>query len=840
MLPQDTQQQALHPKSTSSGIKVMDIVVVFLSHWYWFVLSILFFMGIAYFVIRSTRPLYTRTASILIKDAAKGQSLATDASGFANVGIFATNTDLNNEIYQLQSPAIMQEVVKRLNLQQHYDVQGMFHAETLYGSNLPIRVDMPDVTDGDITCFFIDIDKQRHLRLFNFTRNNTEYSNVVVEGEMGDTLTTPLGRVYVVPTRFYYTPDRSIEVHHDLLQSTLNAYQEKLTVTTARDNSTIINLSLIDLQPQRAEEVLTTIIAIYKENWIRDRNQVAVSTNQFIAERIAVIEQELQEVESNISSYKSQHLILGNAEASAGTFLGEVNTADMRLSELDKQLYLARNVRDYLNDTDNQYQLLPALQGFEGANISSQISEYNASILRRNSLVSASSLQNPLVKDLDSELETLRNGLQSTMDNYIESLRAEISLTEKRLQQSTGKVAASPNQAQYLLSIERQQKVKESLYLFLLQKREENELSQAFTAYNSRVVTPPSGPNEPTSPVRRNIYLFFLLLGIVLPAALLVLGELLNNTVRGRKDLENISVPFLGEIPMANQKRTFREQLRRRIMRYIPYKLRPKRDRKEDKTLHILVKDKSRDVINEAFRVIRTNLEFMADASNGGRIIMLTSFNPNSGKTFIACNLALALAIKKKRVLVIDMDMRKTSLSALVDKPKNGLSLILGGYSDDYQSFIQSSTLNDQLKILPVGTIPPNPTELLYSPILKKMLEDMRKEFDYIFLDCPPVEIVADATIISPLADMSIFVVRAEMLEREALPELERYYTEERLKKMSIILNGTTDAFSRYGYHRYGSRYGYGYRYGYRYGYSSYSSHYGYGEEESEAEEEKN
>ena len=827
MLPQNTPQTS--QTKNPSGIKGMDMLIVFISHWYWFVISIIIMMSAAYFVIRSTRPQYTRTASILIKDATKGQSLAMDASGFANVGIFGTNTDLNNEIYQLQSPAIMHEVVKRLNLQQHYDVQGMFHAETLYGNNLPIRVELLDVTDEVITCFFVDIDKQRHLRLFNFLRNNTEFKAIEIEGEMGDTIVTPIGRIYVEPSRFYYTPDRTIEVYHELLQSTITSYQERLTVSTARDNSTIINLTLIDYQPQRAEEVLSTIIAIYKENWIHDRNQVAISTNQFITERIAVIERELQDVESNISSYKSKHLILGDAESSAGTFLGEVNSAAIHLADLDKQLYMAHNVRNYLNDEANKYQLLPALSGMDGANISSSIKEYNTAILRRNSLVSASSLQNPLVKDLDDELDVLRSSLLSSMDNFIESLRVEISITEKHLHQSTDKVAASPNQAQYLLSIERQQKVKESLYLFLLQKREENELSQAFTAYNSRVVTPPSGPSAPTSPVQRNIYLIFLLIAFVVPAAILFLEELLNNTIRGRKDLENISIPFLGEIPLAKQKRTFREKVRMLLMRYVPYRLRPKRDKIEDKTLHILVKDKSRDVINEAFRVIRTNLEFMAAADEGGRVIMLTSFNPNSGKTFIACNLALSLAIKNKRVLVIDMDMRKTSLSAMVNKPKEGLSLILGGYRNDYQSLIQTSTFNEQLKILPVGTIPPNPTELLYSPILSKMLNELRKEYDYIFLDCPPMEIVADATIISPLADMSIFVIRAELLEREALPELEKYYTEERLKKMSLILNGTTDAFSRYGYHRYGSRYGYGY--GHRYGYSyRYGYRYGYGD----------
>ena len=234
-------------------------------------------------------------------------------------------------------------------------------------------------------------------------------------------------------------------------------------------------------------------------------------------------------------------------------------------------------------------------------------------------------------------------------------------------------------------------------------------------------------------------------------------------------------------------------------------------------------------MINEAFRVVRTNMEFMSGGDHANKVIMLTSFNPNSGKTFVVTNLITSFAIKKQRVLAIDLDLRKASLSAMADKPKIGISDYLSGVTDSFDDIVIRNATHDYLDVVPVGTIPPNPTELLYSPILSKMLNELRKEYDYIFLDCPPMEIVADATIISPLADMSIFVIRAELLEREALPELEKYYTEERLKKMSLILNGTTDAFSRYGYHRYGSRYGYGY--GHRYGYSyRYGYRYGYGD----------
>ena len=384
--------------------------------------------------------------------------------------------------------------------------------------------------------------------------------------------------------------------------------------------------------------------------------------------------------------------------------------------------------------------------------------------------------------------------------------------------QSNTKVAASPSQNKYLLSIERQQKVKESLYLFLLQKREENELSQAFTAYNNRVVTPPSGSNTPTSPVPLSVYLLCMLVGLLIPIAFLILREVANTSVRGRKDLENLNIPFLGELPLMDN--------RSRLTRFVAKikELFKGKKHREDKTLHIVVKENSTNVMNEAFRVIRTNMEFVAGRSDEARVIMMTSFNPNSGKTFIVSNLGLALTFKKKKVLVIDLDMRKRSLSALVGKHSKGLSNYLGGYIDDFRDLIKSVPEVPDLKVLPAGKVPPNPTELLYDQKLDDLIAAVRKEYDYIFLDCPPLEIVADATIISRLADMTIFVVRAEALQLSALPDVQKYYDENRLPKMTILLNAPTDAFSRYGYHKYGSRYGYSYGYG-----RSYNYGYGYG-----------
>jgi capsular exopolysaccharide synthesis family protein len=314
------------------------------------------------------------------------------------------------------------------------------------------------------------------------------------------------------------------------------------------------------------------------------------------------------------------------------------------------------------------------------------------------------------------------------------------------------------------------------LYLYLLQKREENELSRTFTAYNTRVITPPYGNNIPVEPRKAILLLAALVVALVLPLAVYVIMRYMNTTIRGKKDLELLSAPFLGEIPEL-----------------------PAKKRKDKETYKIVVRDKSGgDIINEAFRVVRTNIEFILGKEDH-KVLMTTSFNPGSGKTFTTANLAVSLAIKGKRVMLIDLDMRRASLSEYVSSPKTGISNYLSGFEDNLNSVICRGELHKNLDVIPVGVIPPNPTELLFNERFQEMINDLRASYDYILIDCPPIEIVADAAIINRFVDMTLFIVRVGILERSMVRELERIYLEQKYKHIGVLLNGVDDK-GRYGY----------------------------------------
>lgn len=824
MLPESQTAQSQVPQQTQvpSGpsMRPTDILILLASHWPWIILCVLLGWGVAELYLQYTRPIYTRTSSIMIKDVAQSKELGV----LSDDRIFQSNIDMNNEIFTLKSPVIMTEAIKRLGLQMEYFVQGRFYRSTLYGSSLPVKVEFFDVPDNKAAGFNLEMLPDSAYVLHNIYLDNQEWSEKSLKGRLGNTIETPVGKVKISATDFYYQSERPIVVEQHSLQSTLSFYANELVVSP-EGGSSVINLMVHDFNPQKAEDILYNIINIYNEQWMKEKNQVSISTNDFINERLKIIESELGNVEGDISAYKSEHLIIGSAEAAAGAYMGQAQSASEEQVKLNNQLYMARTIRSYLTNESSHNQLIPTSQGL-GGTVGGQVTAYNEMLLRRNNLVSASSLQNPLVQDMDMQLAGLRSSMLSSIDSYISEISLLVRSSQNVQAISNSRVASAPGQSRYLLSVERQQKVKESLYLFLLQKREENELSQAFTAYNSRVVTPPSGSSSPTFPVAKNVYMLCLLIGLLFPCIIIILAELVNTSVRGRKDLDALTIPFLGEIPMKDPENRFVRFFKNLLQRL---HLGSKKV-KEDKTLHIMVREGKSDVMNEAFRVVRTNLEFVAGRTDGAHVVMLTSFNPNSGKTFIVTNVAMALALKNKRVLTIDLDMRKRSLSALVGKRTVGLSNYLAGHVDDFHALVKPSGINDNLYVLPAGKVPPNPTELLYEERLDTMVQELRKEYDYIFLDCPPLEIVADATIVSRLASMTIFVVRAEGLQRTALPDVQKYYDEKRLTKMTILLNGTTDAFSRYGYHRYGSRYGYSY------GYGNHYSSYGYGEDDEKEE----
>lgn len=796
MVIQPTQNK---PAGNDDFLRIQDLFILCLAKWYWFVISLAILLGAATIYLLKTPPVYTRSASLLIKEDGKSGSGNEAAGVLGDIDIFRTSTNINNEMLSMQSPAVMYKVVRRLHLDVNYTTDGRFYNPVIYGSDNPYEVSFFDLGDAESASFTLRPDKDGQVKLTDFTRNGEEADGDAVTA-LNDTVQTPVGRLLVNARPGSTAAQQTVFVSRISLQAATAGYSSRLSVALNDEKSTVVNLTLQDVCTQRAEDVLNTLISVYNENWVKDKNQIAVSTSMFINERLGVIERELGNVDEDISSYKSENL-LPDVQAAASMYMAESSETNAKIQTLNTQLSMTRYVRSYLTGASSRNQLLPANSGIENSGIEKQIAEYNTLQLRRNDLVANSSETNPLVVDMDHSLHALRDAIIRTLDNYVTTLNTQLRALQQSARQTTARIAANPSQGKYLLSVERQQKVKESLYLFLLQKREENELSQAFTAYNTRVIMPPSGSMVPTAPAKKNILLIAFVVGLIVPVAVIFLRESMNTRIRGRKDLEALTLPFVGEIPQAATKKKGTS------------------DKKSTENDPIVVHEGSRDIINEAFRVLRTNLEFMTDKEQHSNVIVVTSFNPGSGKSFLAVNIAVSLAIKQKKVLVIDGDMRHGSTSAYVGSPQTGLSNYLSGHVNNLKDIIVTDARHANLQFLPVGTIPPNPTELLFSDRLKQLIDTVRSQYDYIFIDCPPIEMVADTQIIEQLADRTLFVVRTGLLERSMLPELQRIYDEKKYKNMALILNGTVGSGGHYGYR-------YGYRYGYHYGYGS-GSYYG-------------
>ena len=338
------------------------------------------------------------------------------------------------------------------------------------------------------------------------------------------------------------------------LYGVTRGYAAALTVGLRDEKASVIDLSISDVSTQRAEDVLNTLIAVYNDNWIREKNTVTASTSLLIDERLEVIEQELSHIDEDISSYKSENL-LPDVQAASSMYMAKSAEAEGNIQMLSNQLYIARYIRNYLVNMASSNQLLPVNSGVESGSIENQIAEFNTLQLQRNSLMANSGSDNPLIKDLDQSLSSMREAILLSLDNLISTLNVQIDFLKQHEQETKDLIADGPEQAKYLLSVERQQKVKEALYLFLLQKREENELSQTFTAYNTRVINPPAGSPAPTEPKKGSIMLMALAVGLFLPVVVLFLMEMMDTTVRSRKDLEGLSIPFVGEIPLYEPKK---------------------------------------------------------------------------------------------------------------------------------------------------------------------------------------------------------------------------------------------------------------------------------------------
>lgn len=760
------------------GLNIVDLFMYLASQWKWFLLSILICGGIAWYNYARAPLVYFRSATVIIKDPSNKAS----TSGLDRFDNFINKVNVANEILQFRSKKLMREVVQRVHADVSYQIKDGLRSNELYNES-PVLVSLPDALPEQSFSFTMTLKDAKTVTLSDFSGIEAKPSYEVA---LNDTVAIIEGMNVVVTATNYLRDswlNTPIRVQKLPVESMVNYYKNALGIQQEEEEASILTLALKDSSPARAEDVLNTLITVYNEEAIKEKNQVAVNTANFINERLIIIERELGNVESNLESFKQRNQIVDIA-SSAGMYMTESQKYNADAMELETQLRLANFIKDYLTDPSKETDLIPSNTGISDMNIENQISLYNAAKLKRDHLIDDSSVNNPVVQELNNSLRAMKQSIIRAVDNMIVSLNVKRNDAQNREMRAQDRVTAIPTKERQMLSIERQQKIKEALYLFLLNKREENALSQAMADNNARVIDGAEGSNAPISPNRNRILLLGLLVGIALPGAVCLAILFMDTRVHGRKDIEGVtSMPYLGEIPL--DKEAMKDH-RKKVM---------------------AVKEQGDDIVSEAFRILRTNMAFLSKKDKPAQVITFTSFNIGAGKTFIARNLSMSLAYMKKRVVMVDLDIRKGTLSRHFGHYHVGVTNYLSDNTVKVDDIIQHQ---EGFDLIPAGILAPNPAELLMDNRLDELINELRARYDYIIADNVPVGLIADATIANRIADLTIFVVRAGKLDRRQLPDIEKLYQEKKLKNMALVLNGANPERHGYGY-----SYGYGYGYGY-------------------------
>lgn len=764
----------------TSKFTLQDFVQLILSNWYWFVLSMLICFGCAAFYLRRTAPVYQRSASVLVKDSRKGSS--TEISAFNDLLGAGIRRSVDNEIYIFQSRRLMEEVVGKLDLTIQYTQKGRIRVMDLYGRS-PILVKYISAKPNDAGQFKAHIVDEQTVELSGFL-NNEDFRTTA---NVGDTISTPMGSLTIRQTPYISQHlNRDIIISKYPLNETVEAYRAKLKCEIKDKQASVISLTMDDVVPKRAEDIINGIIEAYNIDAISDKRAISDITDKFINERLAILGKELTDADSDVAAFKQTYKIY-SPEDEASHSATEISSLKNQSLSLEGSLEMARYIRDFVNN-DSERSLIPAatvsMSGASAA-LASQIAIYNEQVLNRQRLLTNSSANSPVIIELDNNIASLRDAILSSLDSHIKGLSLQLDNIRREQSIADTRMTSSPVKEKELLSMSRQQKVKEELYIYLLTKREENSLTGATAESNARVIDTAYGSNKPISPKKSMIYLIALILGAVIPFVVLYIIELLNTTVRNRKELEDaLSIPFLGDIPIYHGKAEY----------------------------GIAVRATGRDMLSESFRILRTNMSFMGIDSEQ-KVILVTSSTPHSGKTFVSTNLAMTLATSGKRVLLMDFDLRRRTLTKQMGhrSDRKGITSYLNGSIARLEDAVSKTSINENFDIMYAGVQPPNPAEMLMSQRVDQMINDLRGMYDYIILDSVPAMAIADAMIIDRLADLTIYVVRQGYLDRRQLPDIEKLYRDQKFHNMCIVLNGVDPNAKSYGY-----GYGYGY-YGYGY-----------------------
>ena len=629
------------------SLQLSDLWELVWNHKWWYVFSVLAALFIAGFYLYKTPKVYSRTEKVIVDEDSQNAMMRDLTSFSGSYRRYSQGTNVDNEIEAFTSPDLMERVVSRLGLEVQYVDDQFLRVREMY-KNTPVEMHVLENSSSSFS-FILSKTGKESFQLKDIRIAGRELEGEKIEGVLGDTLTTSFGKLLFTPTSYIDSWGHNILISWVNAKARGKAYCSRLSASLSSKQSSVMVLSFKDVFPGRAESVLSTLLDIYNEDWMNLKNTSARNTSVFINERLNVIEHELGGIEGELKAYKQQHQIT-DAESAAQAILQQSSAYSAQSFETSKRLEIAQYIKNWINDPAHSNDLIPVNMGMQSPNVEAQIADYNKAYLERDRLLALSSDSNPLVQDLNVTLEAYKVAINRSIDNLISTLNLEVNKIKAQEREILGRLTSTSGEQLELLGIERQQMVKQQLYIFLLQKREENELQSLLTVGNTRLIQKPTGGSSPIAPNKMMILLVALILGFGIPFAVFYIMKIMDNSVKGRSDLSRLSVPFLAEIPQLGLEGNYWQKLRA--------------NKYDEKHTRILVQSGKRDMINEAFRVLRTNLDLMMHSQEGeSKVIMLTSFNPNAGKTFTVLNLAASMALKNSKVILVDLDLRKATLS---------------------------------------------------------------------------------------------------------------------------------------------------------------------------------
>ena len=785
-------------------INIQEILFRYLIHWPWFVVSVIICVVLAWGYLRLTTPVYDISATVLIKDEKKGggANMSSELEKMGLNGFVSSSSNIENEIEVLSSRTLAREVVNSLGLFVTYMDEDRFPKRELYRTS-PVLVSLtPQEADKLPQTMKVGIslqpsgvmDVQIKVGEKDYRKRFEKLPAVLPTDEgtvaffaNNDTLSS------VRPESV--TKERHITAYINRPFAVAKGYAGSLSITPTSKATSVVTVSLMNSNTRRGKDYIDKLLEMYNINANNDKNEVAQRTAEFIDERIGIISKELGSTERDLENFKRSAGITDLTSEAQIALAGNAEYEKKRV-ENQTQINLVMDLQRYLQGSE--YEVLPSNVGLQDAGVASAIDRYNEMVSERNRLLRTSTESNPAIVNLNASIRAMRGNIQTTLDATLKGLEITRADLAREASRYSRRISDAPTQERQFVSIARQQEIKSGLYLMLLQKREENAIVLAAIANNAKIIDEAQADGAPISPKRMTIYLAALVFGIGIPVGIIYLISLTKFKIEGRADVEKLtSLPVIGDIPLA-----------------------------DEKTGAIAVFENQNNLMSETFRNVRTNLQFMLE--NGKNVILVTSTISGEGKSFISANLAISLSLLGKKVVIVGLDIRKPGLNKVFNIPKkeHGITQFLTNPIVNLMDLVQPSDINKNLYILPGGTVPPNPTELLARDGLEKAVETLKKNFDYVILDTAPVGMVTDTLLIGRVANLSVYVCRADYTRKAEFTLINDLAENNKLPNLCIVINGLDLQKKKYGYYygygKYGKYYGYGKRYGYGYGYGEH------------------